>query len=184
MDQDSILTCPHCGGHAELGAVVCPHCQKDLSLLARPQYEHVIHYNEALSLARAGELDLARARLWMAIERNAAFAPCHILLAKVNARLGRWSEAKESARRAMELAPDDEQAVGLLSAVERAEEEASTAQLRHQERIRNARVQALERYASQHQTELALAFGAGASIVALLGLGVRVLFGRKARSRG
>jgi tetratricopeptide (TPR) repeat protein len=128
-------------------------------------------------LARQGELELARARLLLALERNEAFAPSHTLLAKVNARLGRWQEAQQSAQRAAELAPEQETVQALLPAIQRAQLEAAAAQLRRQEQVRGARSAALERYAAQHETEMALAFGAGVGLAALFGLGMRILLG-------
>jgi len=175
MDQ-ATRQCPHCGQPVAAEAVTCPHCEYDLSALARLHWEHAIHHNAALALARQGELELARARLLLALERNEGFVPSHTLLAKINARLGRWTEAQQSARRAAELAPDDETVQALLPAIQRAEQEAIARKQRRQEQLRSARAAVIERYVAQHQTELALAFGAGAGLTTLLGLVLRALF--------
>lgn len=182
MEQETIQ-CPHCGQMVAPDAVACPHCAYDLAALARLHWEHAIHHNAALVLAQQGDLELARARLLLALERNEGFVPSHTLLAKVNARLGRWAEAQQSARRAAELAPDDEAVQALLPAIERAEQEAIARQQRRQEQLHSARAAVIERYIAQHQTELALAFGAGAGLAAILGVTWRALFGGGGKRR-
>lgn len=182
MEQEP-FRCPQCGQEIPSEAVICPHCSSDLSALARLQWEHAIHHNAALALAQQGELELARARLLLALERNEGFVPSHTLLAKVNARLGRWEEARQSARRAAEIAPDDEAVQALWPAIQRAEQEAVARERRRQEQLRRARAAVLERYIAQHQTELALAFGAGAGLVATVGVIWRILFRGGAKRR-
>lgn len=114
---DTPFSCPYCGGMVPEATAICPDCNEDLSALLRLEYSHAILYNEALALAREGYLDDARARLIMAIERNEAFTPAHVLLAKVYAHQRQWTRAEASAARALELDPENPAARRLVAAI-------------------------------------------------------------------
>lgn len=179
----STIECPRCGNAVPDGETVCPVCQEDLSALLRLQSEHLRLYNEALALAREGHLEEAQARLLAALGWNEAFAPAYALLAKIQARLGRWEEAKASAQRAADLAPDDEAMAHLPALIQEAEREAVAAQTLREQESHKALISALSRDATRHRAELAVAFGAGLGLAALVGLGLRIFFG-KAREGG
>ncbi len=107
MTSEEMITCPYCGGAVPADLTICPSCQEDLAALIKLRNTHVIQYNEALMLARSGELDQAQARAELAVEARPEFAPAHLLLAKLHARQGRWAQAQASLERAQELLPDD-----------------------------------------------------------------------------
>ncbi len=105
--SETAMRCPYCGGSVPAAETICPDCHEDLAALVRLRLEHAIYYNEALSLAREGHLEAARARLTLSLERNARFLPAQRLLTKVAAALGDWPLARRSAARALDLAPED-----------------------------------------------------------------------------
>jgi len=176
--MNATLECPRCGNPVPDGETVCPTCQEDLSALLRLQAEHLRLYNEALVAAREGNLEEAQARLLAALSLNDAFAPAHALLAKVRARLGRWQEAKASAQRAADLAPNDAAMVNLPALIEEAEREAMAAQALRERESHQTLLSALSRGATRHRAELAVAFGAGLGLAALVSLGLRIFFGK------
>ncbi len=109
MDTQTI-TCPYCGGSIAKDTAICPDCHENLSALVRLQHEHIIHYNQALSLARDGRLDAARDQAIAAVVHDPSFLNGHLLLAKICAASGDWPEAQARVARALELAPKNEQA--------------------------------------------------------------------------
>lgn len=176
--MNTLLECPRCGSAVPEGETVCPACQEDLSALVRLQSDHLRLYNEALALAREGHLGEAQARLLASLSLNEAFAPAHALLAKVRARLGLWEEAKANAQRAAELAPDDPDLAGLPALIEEAEHEAIAAQTLRERESLEVLASSLNRDATRHRAELAIAFGVGLGLAALANLGIRLFFGR------
>jgi len=120
--NDRPLRCPYCGGSLPPTETVCTDCHEDLAALVRLRCEDAIYYNEALFLAREGDLEAARARLILSLERNPRFLPAQRLLAKVCAALGDWTGARRAAARALDLAPDDDLVRRLAAEVEAAAE--------------------------------------------------------------
>lgn len=135
MTSEEMIACPYCGGAVPADVTICPSCQEDLAALIKLRNLHVIHYNEALVLARSGQLEQAQARAELAVEARPEFAPAHLLLAKLHARQGRWSQARGSLEQAQELLPDDPTldelaqaiAAGSQADAERAQAEAARA---------------------------------------------------------
>lgn len=165
-----MIDCPYCGGSVPEDTTICPDCQEDLSALARLEYGHAIYYNQALALAREGNLHEARDRLLLSLEARESFAPAHTLLAKVYARREEWPEAKASVARAMELSPDNEGVRELAREIDRAalgaEEGAA----------REARART-ERVLAAHQREVVRAFGVGVGLMAFVGFILSRLLG-------
>ncbi len=112
------IRCPYCGGWLPEEATICADCHEDLAALVRLARQHAIYYNEALSLAREGDLEAARLKLLMALERNGRFLPAQRLLTKVAAAQGDWALARRSAARALDLAPEDDLVRRLAAEVE------------------------------------------------------------------
>jgi len=164
------IKCPYCGGSLPEDTTVCPDCQEDLSALAHLEYAHAIHYNQALALAREGELDLARHKLLMALEARESFAPAHILLAKVHARQKAWAEAQASVARAAELSPDNETVRELARRI-------AWSARRVQEAAAREAGSETEQVLVAHQREVVKAFGAGLGLMAFVGLLLSRLFG-------
>ena len=108
MTTSNLLSCPFCSAEIAEGTIECPNCHENLAAWTRVRYAYAIDYNEALALAREGRLDEAEARLVQALKAKEAFAPAHVLLAKVNAQQERWAEAQQHVQRARELLPDDD----------------------------------------------------------------------------
>ncbi len=123
--SETTMRCPYCGGSVPPAETICPDCHEDLAALVRLRLEYAIYYNEALSLAREGHLEAARARLILSLERNARFLPAQRLVTKVAAALGDWPLARRSAARALDLAPEDDLVRRLAAEVE-AEAERNT----------------------------------------------------------
>lgn len=180
--MSTTVECPRCGSTVPADETICPVCQEDLSALVRLQWEHLRLYNEALALAREGHLEEAQAHLLAALSLNETFAPAYALLAKVQARLGLWESAKANAQRAAEIAPDDADLAALPALIEEAEQEAIAEQARRAQESQQALISALSRDATRHRAELAVAFGAGLGLAALVSLGLRIFFGRSRQS--
>lgn len=164
------MKCPYCGGSVPEDTTICPDCQEDLSALAHLEYAHAIHYNQALALAREGELDMARHKLLLALEAQESFAPAHILLAKVHARQGAWADAQARVARAVELSPDNETVRDLARRIARSARKVQEAA------AREAGPEA-EQVLAAHQREVVKAFGAGLGLMAFVGLILSRLFG-------
>ena len=173
------MICPNCGGTVPNDTTVCPDCQEDLAGLARLEYGHAIHYNEALALAREGQFDEAKARLLLALELKPSFVPAHMLLAKVCARQERWAEASTSAARALELEPDDPAVLQLADEIARVNQEAEAEQREGQKAALGARRAKAERHFVAYQRDLIGAFGLGVGIAAFLGLILSWIGGKK-----
>jgi len=159
--NERAMTCPYCGGPVPLDTPVCPGCREDLSALVRLRYRHVIHYNQALALAREGDLDQARDRLLVALAQRPGFAEAHALLAKVYSRKGEWSEARASIERLLELSPDDGGARELAERI-------SQAEMCSQEALVRASRQRAERMLTVYLRDVARAFGLGVAITTLV----------------
>ena len=128
MTHESLLECPYCRGAVPADATICPSCQEDLAALIKLRNAHVIHYNEALTLARGGQLEAAQDRTELALAANPEFMQAHMLLAKLQARQSRWPEAQASIDRARELAPDDAVLIELAVAIADGAQAAARAQ--------------------------------------------------------
>ncbi len=169
----SLMTCPYCGGSVPQDTTVCPDCHEDLSALARIEHAHEIHYNKALNLARQGELDKARDQALMALGFREDFPPAYVLLAKVYARQGVWTEAKESVAEALALAPEDEDVVELAERIRRqAAQQKALEKERAEQRHENA-----ERLLEVYQRDVAGAFVAGLGLAAVAMTLLSWLFG-------
>ena len=161
------IVCPTCGGRVQGDITVCPDCQEDLSALVRLEYEHAIRYNEALALAQEGDRSGARKKLYQSLAARESFALAHALLAKIDALDGRWSEARDSVARALDLRPDDRELMALAKDIEA--EAARSAQSRQEDAA--LRKKRAERLIASLQRDAARAFLAGiglASVVAML----------------
>ncbi|MFO7916695.1 MAG: hypothetical protein R6V13_01270 [Anaerolineae bacterium] len=168
-----LMTCPYCGGSVPQDTTVCPDCHEDLSALARIEHAHEIHYNKALSLARQGELDKARDQVLMALGFREDFSPAYVLLAKIYARQGAWTEAKESVAEALALAPADE---GVQELAERIRRQAARQTAVEKERAVQRRQNA-QRLLEAYQRDVAGAFVAGLGLAAVAMTLVSWLFG-------
>lgn len=158
--------CPTCGGRVQGDITVCPDCQEDLSALARLEYEHAIRYNEALSLAQEGDLSGARKKLYQSLAAKDTFVPAYVLLAKIDALDGRWSEAREGVARALDLRPDDRDLRELASDIE--DEAAKSAKGRRQgAALRRKRA---ERFVASYQRDVAGAFLVGMGLMSVVAM--------------
>jgi len=119
MNQRTII-CPFCASQVSGESTICPGCQEDLAALAHLEYADMIHYNQALTLAKEGRLREAREELVKSLTANRAFGPSYALLAKVYAREGDWEHAKSSIKNALNLLPDDESIIGLADEIVKA----------------------------------------------------------------
>ena len=160
------IVCPNCGGRLVGDTTVCPDCQEDLSALARLEYEHAIRYNEALALAQAGDHSGARTRLYQSLAARESFVPALELLARIDARDGRWCEAQESISRALDLQPENGELLELAKDIGAAASEEAADRLR-ESRLRKERAKHL--FAS-YQRELAGSFLLGMGLVTLLAM--------------
>jgi len=170
--EEQAMRCPYCGGRVPAETTICPDCQEDLSGLARLEYAHLVYYNQAVALAREGDLKGAERKLAVALEIKEDFAPAHAVAAKLAAQGGRWSEARASAARALELAPDDAELEALAQSINQAAvEEAASQEAQVQERRQRAN-RLLRSY--QRDVVAAFAFGLGiAGAIATLISGLR-----------
>jgi len=169
--DDKPMVCPYCGGLVPENATVCPDCQEDLAALVHLERDHIIHYNEGLALAQEGQLEAAEAKLLVALEKQRDFLPAQSLLAKVYARQGRWTDAKQVAMHVQELAPEDEGVRGLVNDIEQAMQSARMHRADELQVTARARRSNAERYLASYQRDLASAFGLGvlsAGFVALV----------------
>jgi len=177
--EDGLMLCPYCGGCVSDEATICPDCHEDLAGLARIEYEHAIHYNEALSLAREGLYVEAIEALRLALGARPEFVPAHILLAKIRVNQGDWEAAQGVIRRAREIAPQN---VDLQSLAERIEETAhsrAVAQLKTQESSALQSRKRAQRRLQVYKRDIASAFVLGMGIASILG----AIFGRRGGSR-
>jgi len=172
MTDDKLLTCPFCGREILEGLVECPSCGENLAAWTRLRFSHAIDYNEALSLAREGRLDDARARLALSLQAKESFAPAHVLMAKINAQQGRWDEAQQSVQRARDLLPDDARTQELAEAIERSADEA-----RQEERTGLVGAGALWRergagspWLGRYQRDIVQAFAVGVGLTTMMAL--------------
>lgn len=168
-----LMTCPYCGGGVPQDTAVCPDCHEDLSALARIEHAHEIHYNRALSLARQGEFDKARDQVLMALGFREDFFPAYLLLAKIYAKQGAWSEAEESVAEALTLVPKDEDAVELAERIRR---QAMQERILEKERAVQRRENA-ERLLNVYQRDVAGAFVTGLGLAAVAMTLLSWLFG-------
>lgn len=178
--NDETVVCPYCGGNVPRDTTICPDCQEDLSGLIRLESGHVIYYNEALSLAREGKLEDARAKLLVALELEEDFVPAHVLLAKVYARQGHWPQARASVVRAFRLSPEDRGVRELATELERSAQE----DLAREPAKSHARRKAAEHVLAAQQRDVAGAFVLGAGLTAFLALVVSWIGGRKRGESG
>jgi tetratricopeptide (TPR) repeat protein len=180
--DDKPMICPYCGGIVPENTTVCPDCQEDLAALVHLEQDHIIHYNEALALAQEGQLDAAEAKLLVALDKRRDFLPAQTLLAKVYARQGRWTDAKQVAMRVQEVSPEDEGVRLLLGDIERAMQAARVQRADDAQMTASARRSNAERYLASYQRDLASAFGLGVLSTGLLALMISWLGGgRKKR---
>ena len=164
------MICPNCGGTVPEGMTVCPDCHEDLAALARLEYEAEIHYNEGLALAQDGKLDAACKKLITAVELEDAFAPAHVLLAKVYAQQGLWAEAEASVARALELLPEDRAVRKLATDIARSSL-SDTKKVREQEQVAlQTRRSKAEGYFAAYRRDMTSAFGLGIGLTTFLGL--------------
>lgn len=174
---DTGAVCPFCGTAIARDDTVCSHCNEDLSSLVRLEYEHAIHYNEALALAREGRFGEAHAKLVAALHLKDHFVPAHVLLAKVEVYEGQLDRARASIARAAELAPEDETVANLAEHIERMAEAAERERqesTRVAERAKRARA---EKHWASYKRDLTRSFALGAAMVGVL----MWLFGEKRR---
>ncbi len=179
--RETELNCPTCGRPVPDDAPTCPACGQDLAPLIKLRFGPAAHYNQALILAREGQLEPARDHLLSAVALDGSFVPAWTLLTKVEARLHRWEDARTHAKRATELAPDDVTVARLRQAVEQAQREAERAAEEVRVEHSQQRRAALSRYLQAQEHDVALAFGAGAGLAALASILLGALFGRKGR---
>ncbi len=112
MNQRTI-TCPFCASQVSGDSTICPGCQEDLAALAHLEYADMIHYNQALAMAKEGRLREAREELSEALTANHSFGSAFALLAKVNVHEGDWEHAKSNVKKALSLMPSDDAVVKL-----------------------------------------------------------------------
>ena len=62
-------------------------------------------FNEGVELLRAGDLDMAKAKFYEALEKNSDMAAAHSALAAIHLEQGNYQEAITSANRFLELSP-------------------------------------------------------------------------------
>ncbi|MCD6518877.1 MAG: hypothetical protein J7M05_03005 [Anaerolineae bacterium] len=166
--SEILLTCPYCGGSVPQGTTICPDCHENLAALIHLKYKHAIYYNEALALAREGNLEGAQERLLVALSLKDDFLPGHILLAKVYAHQGRWDKAQATALRAAELAPKGSQEQKLAREIAKTAQKEEALRRAQEEAAARARRAQAERYLASHQKEVASAFGIGMGLAAFL----------------
>ena len=165
-DVQPAMVCPNCGGCVPDDITICPDCHEDLSALAQVEYRHVILYNEALSLAREGQLPQAQERVAIALALCEPFPEAHELLAKLYARKGDWSAARLSARRALELSPEEARMTTLVDLIEHESSSAQTKALRQTEKDAAVRRMRLGRAFALYERDVTAAFLAGAGVAA------------------
>jgi tetratricopeptide (TPR) repeat protein len=178
MSDAPLLSCPYCGGTVPPSTTLCPTCNEDLAALARLEYGHLVLYNEALALAREGQIEAAQAKLHAVLAAREDFVPAHLLLAKVHAQLGRWAAAAESAARALALAPSDERAQALAQAIETAAQESRATRLAEERQTAQTRRRSAEGYLAAYQRDTAAAFGLGALLAGVVVMLLTWLGGR------
>ncbi len=182
--SDTRMICPYCGETLPEDTTVCPACQEDLAALARLEYGPAIHYNDGLALAQEGKLDLAHKKLITAIELQGDFSPAHVLLAKVYAQQGLWTEAEVSVSRALELLPEDRQVRKLATDIAKASlESTKTARERKQTALQVRRSKA-EGYFAAYRRDVTSAFGLGIGVATLLGMILSWIGTRRRRREG
>jgi len=167
-DTDTGAVCPFCGTAIARDDTVCSHCNEDLSSLVRLEYEHAIHYNEALAMAREGRYAEAHAKLVAALHLKDDFLPAHVLLAKVKVYQGEMEQAQASITRAAELAPEDEAVANLAEDIARmaqAAERERQDSARAAERAKRARA---EKHWASYKRDLGRSFALGAAVVGVL----------------
>lgn len=167
------MQCAYCGNEIPAGVTICPACHEDLSGLARLEFQPVIYYNQALSLAREGRLDEARDKLIVSTTLDDTFGPAYVLLAKVYARQENWPRANEASVRALQLMPEDEKVRELATHIDQLASEAQRATQRRERRLSEAAARPALPTVTQapmtHERELASAFGLGLLAAVLLG---------------
>ncbi len=172
------FACPYCGATVSPQETVCPACHEDLAALIQLEYGYAIHYNEALDLARRGALDEARELARLSIRLNDRFAPAHALLAKIEARQGRWDMAQKSIQRAVQLAPDERVLRELESLIFRLAEEARIRQEARAKAAALRRRRQAERYLAMHRRDMLVAFALGALVVSIVVVFARLFLGQ------
>ncbi|MFH1086773.1 MAG: hypothetical protein V1772_13550 [Chloroflexota bacterium] len=171
------MICPNCSGNVPSDTTICPDCQENLAALVQLEQRAAIYHNQALELARQGELERARAMLLAAAESAPDSAPVQRLLAKVCARLGRWDEALQAAACLRQLAPDDEAA--LCDQVEAEARSADTSSALARDQHAAARSRMRQRFAALYEHDVTAAFGLGVVLTALVALFLSRLRGRR-----
>lgn len=173
--EEQAMHCPYCGGRVPAETTICPDCHEDLAALMRLEHAHLIYYNQALALAREGDVAGALRKLCVALELKDDFAPAHGVAAKLAAQSGRWSEAQASVARALELAPDDAELAALARDIERGALEGQAGQqAKAQERRQRA-----DTLLRGYQRDVAAAFAFGLGIAGAIAALISRLGGRR-----
>ena len=169
----ALVSCPYCGGTVSGSSAICPDCHEDLSALVRLEHGHLVHYNQALALAKEGAFEEARAKLLLVLALNESYVPAHALLAKVLAALERWPEARVGVARALDLAPEDAKIARLQQDIEKAAERDEE----YRESATQVRRSQAEGVLSSYQRDIARAFVVGIGVASILGMIVSRLGG-------
>jgi len=97
------FSCPHCHAHVHRGEHRCAQCKRDVGLMAQQLLWGPILFNRALAQVHAGRYDDARDLL----HRTRLLLPDrgepYMLLAKVEAYMGRYDQAEEWVQDAHDL---------------------------------------------------------------------------------
>ena len=176
-----MMICPNCNGNVPDDTVICPDCQENLAALLHVEQLAAIQYNQALALAKEGDLEKARTVLAAAAERAPDSAQVQRLMAKVCANLGEWDAALAAAQRLRELAPEDDTAQSLADRVEAEAEGAASGQAMATERAVSVARRTRQRFSALYEHDVTASFGLGVLLTALIALLLSGLRGHRRR---
>jgi hypothetical protein len=126
------LKCPVCNSSIKSGSGSCPMCKADLTALWEIDHGPDIAYNEALALARDGNLEAARQRLHLALSLHPQHVEAHVVLGKLYAQEKDYRRAIDLWQRALELDGQNEAArAGIAKAEELLQEQEKEARARY-----------------------------------------------------
>lgn len=99
------MDCPYCSTENRDDAEVCYHCGKDVSMLRLIVNKARHHYNVALEHAERQRYPEALTELEHAIELDGSFAPAHVVMGTVHAKMEDFDAAKRCWLAALALDP-------------------------------------------------------------------------------